>query len=205
LWQLFLPQTTKYRTRFKPCNLSTDHWKQYSKLIPNYKNLSSNQFKDLLIESIPLNDRPMIESSLNSFILLQFLQQRAELMCSVSQLEIEQNYWNFVINLLTTPIGVWLSGISKDTTKKNFINWDHTKTKMNIERRHQIIKHKLINAKNQLKIHLKQSYSWYWQLGNKNSKDHIIKILSNGLHVLVQNSLYYFRLNFEQKNNLTEI
>jgi len=196
-----LPQTIKHQIKFKRCNLSNDHWNQYSKLIPNYRNLSSNQFKNFLIKSIPINDRPMIEQLLNSFSLLQSLQNRAELICTISRLKIEQNYWNYVLNLLTTPIGIWLSVVSKNMTKENFINWDHTKTKINIKSRQEFLKSKLINTQKMLEMHLQQSDSWYCPKEN-NSKAHLLNIISKGLSVLIENSLYYFRLNFQQKTTL---
>jgi len=148
-----------------------------------------------------MNDRFMIEQLLNSFGLLQFLQNRAELMCTISQLKIEQNYWNYVLNILMTPIGIWLSEVSKDIVKVNFINWDHAKTKINLESRQEFLKHKLINAQNKLEMHLQQSDSWYWPTEN-NSKAHLLNNISKILHVLIQNSLHYFRLNFEQKTIL---
>jgi len=124
-----------------------------------------------------MNDRFMIEQLLNSFGLLQFLQHRAELMCTISQLKIEQNYWNYVLNILMTPIGIWLSVVSKNMTKENFINWDHTKTKINIESRQEFLTRKLINTQKMLEMHLQQSDSCYWPAENK-SKSHLLNIIS---------------------------
>lgn len=70
--------TDLYETRFKRCNLATNHWKQYLKLIPNYKNLSDDQFKDLLIKGISIDCRQKVEQSLNNYFMLQFIRQRAE-------------------------------------------------------------------------------------------------------------------------------
>ncbi|CAF5220848.1 unnamed protein product, partial [Rotaria magnacalcarata] len=40
---------------------------------------------------------------LTHLIMLQFIQQRAELMCTVLQLQIEQTYWNYRSNLTNIP------------------------------------------------------------------------------------------------------
>jgi hypothetical protein len=93
-----------------------------------------------------------IERLLNSFTVLEFLRQRAELVCTVVQLKIEQDYWNYIGNL-NLPIVAWLSKVSKDVTKENFINWDHTKTKENIAHRQRIISSKLHQTEINLFIH----------------------------------------------------
>jgi hypothetical protein len=145
-----------------------------------------------------MNDRPTIEQLLNSFGLLQSLQNRAELLCTISRLKIERTYWNYILNLLTTPIGKWLSDSSKNIIKENFLKWDHTKTKINIENRQAFLNCQLNNAQKMLETYLSQANSWYWPKENHN-KAHLQNIISQGLDVLIENSLYYFRLNFEQK------
>ncbi|CAF4855644.1 unnamed protein product [Rotaria sp. Silwood1] len=126
------PITTHHK-RPKRFNLSNDHWKQVSTLIPNYKKLSPDQFKDLLVKMISPGDRHKIEQWLTHLTMLQYLQQRAELICTFFQLKIEEHYWNNVANLATMPIVIWLSQISKEITHKNSVKWDHTKTKRNIK------------------------------------------------------------------------
>jgi hypothetical protein len=142
-----------------------------------------------------------IERLLNSFTVLEFLRQRAELVCTVVQLKIEQDYWNYIGNL-NLPIVAWLSKVSKDVTKQNSINWDHTKTKENIAHRQKIISSKLEQAEINLFIHFQQPYPFDWQIQYKNSTDQSLKIIYNALAVALHNSLYYFHLNFEQKKIL---
>ncbi|CAF3885191.1 unnamed protein product, partial [Rotaria sp. Silwood1] len=101
------PITTHHK-RPKRFNLSNDHWKQVSTLIPNYKKLSPDQFKDLLVKMISLGDRHKIEQWLTHLTMLQYLQQRAELICTFFQLKIEEHYWNNVANLTTMPIDAYL-------------------------------------------------------------------------------------------------
>ena len=151
---------------------------------------------------IPPVDHQKIEQWLTNFTMLEFIQQHAEFICTVFQLKIEQEYWSYIANLTTMPVMIWLSDISKDVTKQNSINWDHTKTKMNIKYRQQIIKNKLKQAENNLNIHLQQPYQFSSQMENKTSLDHSMNIILNALFVFVQNSLYYFRSNFEQKKIL---
>jgi hypothetical protein len=123
-------------------------------------------------------------------------------MCTVFQLKIEQDYWNYIANWTSMPEMNWLSEISKDVTKQNSINWDHTKTKINIQHRQQIIEHKLRQAERHLNIHLQQPYPFYWQSPNNHCMEQCINIISNALVIVVENSLYYFRTNFEQKKIL---
>jgi hypothetical protein len=186
----------------KRYNLSNDHWNQVSKLIPNYKNLTPYQFKDILVNVISPGSYIQIKEWLTNFLLLQFIQQRAELMCIVFQLKIEQDYWNYIANLTTTPVVIWLLEISKDVIKQNSINWDHAKTKINILHRQHIIENKLRQAEHNLNIHLQQPYPFYWQIQNNIFMDHFINVIFNALVIVVENSLYYFRTNFEQKKIL---
>ncbi|CAF1241622.1 unnamed protein product [Rotaria sordida] len=197
-----LPATT-YPKRRKCYNLSNDHWKQVLKLIPNYKKLSPYQFKDVLTGLIPHSSHHHhIKGWLTDFTMLQFLQQRAELMCTVLQLKIEQDYWNDIANLITIPVVVWLSEAGKDITKQNSINWDHTKTKINIQHRQKIIENKLQQTEYNLNIHLQQPCPFNCEIYNKTSMDHFLNIISNVLVTLVENSLYYLYTNFEQKKIL---
>lgn len=122
-------------------------------------------------------------------------------MCTISRLKIENNYWNYILHLLTTPIGIWLTESSKTIMKENVLNWDHTKTKLNIERRLEFLKQKRIDTQKILEINLQQFNLWYWPKEN-NNHDHLINILAKGLSILIENSLYYFRLNFQQKTIL---
>ena len=191
--------TTIYHKRTKTYNLSNDHWKQMSKLIPNYKKLSPYQFKDVLTEMIPVNFRYHMKKGLKTFEMLQYIQHRAQLICAILQLKIEQCYWDYTADLITMPIVIWLSEAGKHVTKQNFINWDHTKTKENIQYRQKLIQDKLQQAEHNIRVHFRQSYSFNWEMQHKLSLGHFECIIFDAMFSLVENSLYYFRINFEQK------
>jgi hypothetical protein len=142
-----------------------------------------------------------IEPLLNNVKVIEFFRQRCESMCSVFQLKIEQDYWNYVENL-NFPVVACLSEVSKDVKKQNYINWDHTKTKENIVHRQQIINNKLEQAEINLFVHFQQPYPLDWQIQNDDSMVNSLKIIYNGLAVVLHNSLYYFHTNFEQKKIL---
>ncbi|CAF1030084.1 unnamed protein product [Adineta steineri] len=143
-----------------------------------------------------------IERCLTDLTMLRFLKQRAELICTFFQLSIEKDYWNYVDILITMPIGTWLSQISKNITQKNSINWDHTKTKLNIKRRQQIITNKLRHAECNIYLHLQQPYPFHSEIKNNISMNHQMNLILDGILLIVKHSLYYFRLNFEQKRML---
>jgi hypothetical protein len=134
--------------------------------------------------------------------MLNSIRQCAELMCNISRLETEQEYWYLVLNLVNTSTGIWLSQIDYDVLKKNSINWDQTKTKTYIKHLHEFYELKLRNTRNRLRSHLKQSFPLYGHSENKISQNHILQVIYNALDILVENSLYYFRLNFKQKTTL---
>lgn len=182
--------------------MCTDHWKQIVKLIPIYKNLSPDKFKHMLTKVIPSYYQNQIEHLLTNLTILEVIQQRAQLMCTVFQLKIEQYYWNYVSNLISMPIVIWLSEVGKHFTKQNSINWDHTKTHLNVQRRQNIINEKLQQAENNLIFHLQQPYLYYDDRQDQTSMVHFINIISDALHILVDNNLYYLRINFEQKKIL---
>ncbi|CAF2967501.1 unnamed protein product [Rotaria sp. Silwood2] len=161
------PSTTRFPKRRQRYNLCNDHWKQMSKLIPNYKKLSPYQFKDALMKVIPASSQHHIKEYYINVAMLQFVQQRTEIICHILQLKIEQDYWNNIDNLITMPVVIWLSEVGKDVTKKNSINWDHTKTKFNIQHRQTIIQNRLQEAENSLNFHLQQSYPLDCELNNK--------------------------------------
>ncbi|CAF3038577.1 unnamed protein product [Rotaria sp. Silwood2] len=96
-WSLLL--ATTYPKRIKHYNLSNDHWKQMSKLIPNYKKLSTDQFKDALMKIIPASSQHHIKEYYISLAMLQFIQERTEIICHILQLKIEQDYWNYIDSL----------------------------------------------------------------------------------------------------------
>ncbi|UJR34548.1 hypothetical protein I4U23_027325 [Adineta vaga] len=119
---------------------------------------------------------------MTNFTALQTIQQRAQLMCKVSQLRIENDYWNYIANIADMPIIIWLSEVSKDVTRQNFINWDHTKTKHNIQQRQQMIQDKLQQAEHNLNKHLHQQLDpLSFQVKKKALPDHPITIITDAL------------------------
>lgn len=183
-------------------NLSTDHWRQTIKLIPNYNKLSPSQFKHVLTKAIPFCYRNFIEQWLTNSTLLEVFKHRAQLMSNVFQLRIEHDYWNYVSNLINMPIVVWLSQVGKDFSQRNSINWDHIKTESYIQRRLHIIYEKLQQAEHNLTFHLQQSYLHCEDIQDQFFMVHFIDIINNTLRILVENKLYYFRISFEQKKIL---
>ncbi|CAF2924790.1 unnamed protein product [Rotaria sp. Silwood2] len=183
----------------RTCQMSTDHWKQSCKLLPKYKNLSYRKFKHLLSNAIPIY-RNRIQQCLASMEMLQFVQQLAVFMCTYFQLKIEEDYWNYIANL-SMPAVTWLSKVSKDVTQQNSINWDHTKTKINIQYRQNIIQNKLHQTEIDLYNHLQQ-YSSSLSMNNKLPFEQSINIIHNALLVLIQKDLHCFSTNFEQKKIL---
>ncbi|CAF1292873.1 unnamed protein product, partial [Rotaria sordida] len=88
--------------------------------------------------------------------MLHFIRRRALLMCTLSELKIEEDYWKHVADE-AMPTVRWLSQASKDITKRNSINWDYPRTERNIRHRQRLIYNKLQQAEANLKVHLQQS------------------------------------------------
>ncbi|CAF3974765.1 unnamed protein product [Rotaria sordida] len=88
--------------------------------------------------------------------MLHFIRRRALLMCTLSELKIEEDYWKHVADE-AMPTVRWLSQASKDITKRNSINWDYPRTEHNIRHRQKLIYNKLQQAEANLKVHLQQS------------------------------------------------
>ncbi|UJR18821.1 hypothetical protein I4U23_021949 [Adineta vaga] len=172
-------------------------------LIPNYYELSSYQFKDLLLNIIHPRDNQIIQERFTNFTTLQLMQQRAQLMCKVYQLRIENDYWNYINNMADMHIIIWLSKISKDVLRQNSINWDYTVTQQNIPRCQQIVQNKLEQAEHNLNNHLYHELDpLFCQTKRKAPPHHPINIISNALTHLVKKDLHYFRMSFEQKKIL---
>ncbi|CAF1469350.1 unnamed protein product [Rotaria sordida] len=74
--------------------------------------------------------------------MLHFIRHRALLMCTLSELKIEEDYWKHVADV-AMPTVRWLSQTFKDIMKRNFINWDYPRTEHNIRHRQRLIDNKL--------------------------------------------------------------
>lgn len=183
--------------------MANDHWRQLSKLIPNYEQVSLCRFRDLFLDRVACDDHPKIEHWLSDSTLLQFVHQQAALTCVVMQLHIEQSYWQYIAQL-DMPAMQWITGISKALSKQNSLNWDHTKTKANIAYRQSIVSEHLERATSTLYAHLQQMFLY---VSSRPMKDQtrlaeVAHLLWDGIMMLVQHSLFYFRTNFEQKRIL---
>ncbi|CAF1383884.1 unnamed protein product [Rotaria sordida] len=195
--------SSRIRTHQKMKNhydLPTDDWKLICKLLPNYKILSSHEFKRLLCKTIP-TDHYQIQQWLASTEILQFSQQLAIFICTSFQLKIEEDYWYYIGNL-NMPVVAWLSEVSKDVTEKNFINWDHSKTKLNIQYQQNLIRNKLQRLEINLYNYLQRYSSNLKMNDDKISFEQWMNIICNALFVLMQNDLHHFNTNFEQKKIL---
>ncbi|CAF1527539.1 unnamed protein product [Rotaria sordida] len=181
-------------------DLPTDDWKLTCKLLPNYKTLSSHDFKRLLCKTIQ-TDHYQIQQWLANTEMLQFSQQLAVLMCTSFQLKIEEEYWYYIGNL-NMPVVTWLSEVSKDVIEKNSINWDHSKIKLNIRYQQNLIRNKLQRLEINLYNYLQRYSSNLKMNDDKMSFEQWMNIICNALVVLMQNDLHHFNTNFEQKKIL---
>ncbi|CAF4248542.1 unnamed protein product, partial [Rotaria sordida] len=100
------------------------------------------------------------------------------------------------------PVVTWLSEVSKDVTEKNSINWDHSKTKLNIQYQQNLIQNKLQRLEINLYNYLQRYSSNLKMNDDKISFEQWMKIICNALVVLMQNDLHHFNTNFEQKKIL---
>lgn len=185
-------------------NLSNDHWHQVSRLKPNYKKISSWRFLDVLIKVIPSPFHNLLEDWLTNLTMLRFIQQRTELTCAVFQLQIEQEYWNYIADLIKMPLVIWLVEVSQNFTRQNSLNWDHSKTKRNVEHRQKIIQSRLRLAERNVHIHLQQPYPFHDEIKNETLEAKFIEVISKAIDTIVGISLRYFRINFEQKRTLLQ-
>lgn len=196
------PTTSKtHQNKTKHCILSTDNFKQSSlKLIPKYNKLPNYLFKHILSKYISCY-RKKIHQWLTNPKLLQFIRQRAELMNVISQLNIEQDYWTYVLNL-GMPAMHWLSTINKNVKQRNYINWDYPRTVDNVLHRKKIVENKLLNAKDDLNVYLQQPVQLFDQLQNNTSIDHAMNIISEALVIMIDNGLHSLHTNFQHKKIL---
>src|SRR5690242_11416638 len=94
-----------------------------TKLIPNYSKSSPQLCKHLLCKAIP-RYRYQINQYLTNPKLLSFIQQYAHLMCTIFQLQMENDYWKHAIYGLLSAVN-WLLRMPKDLMKRYSINWEY--------------------------------------------------------------------------------
>ena len=179
----------------------TDHWKQSSKLLPDYNKLSHYQLMDLISKSLPMY-RDQIRQFLTNTKIAHFIQQHATLMCTTFQLKIEEHYWQYLAHLSDTmPIFNWLLEESNDVKSPNSNNSDRTKSKTTIKDRQKIIQNKLEQLEIDLGVHLEQ-YSSSLIIENITYFERSIQITLMALAIVIRNDLQLFYMNFERKKIL---
>lgn len=179
----------------------TDHWKQSSKLLPDYNKLSHYQLVDLISRSLPMY-RDQICQFLTNTKIVHFIQQHATLMCTIFQLKIEEHYWQYLAHLSDTmPIFNWLLQESNDATLPNSNNWYCKKSKTTIKDRQKIIQNKLEQLEIDLGDHLEQ-YSSSLIIENITYFERSIQITLMALAIVIRSDLHLFYMNFERKKIL---
>ncbi|CAF2134704.1 unnamed protein product [Rotaria magnacalcarata] len=101
-------------------SISTDKWKTSRQLVPNYLKMSSRLFMDLLCMNLTSHQNK-IKHWLIHTKQLQCFRRHAELLNNILLLEIEQDYWETITDSARIEL-IWLSKMSKDTTRINSIN-----------------------------------------------------------------------------------
>ncbi|CAF4772871.1 unnamed protein product [Rotaria magnacalcarata] len=135
-------------------SIPIDKWKNSRQLIPNYLKMPSRLFVDLLCTNLASHQNK-IKHWLTHTNQLQCFRRHAELLNNILLLEIEQDYWENIIDSVPIEI-IWLSNMPKDTTRINSINWAYPRTIENLNKRQTIIQNKLKEIQHQLMIHVKQ-------------------------------------------------
>ncbi|CAF1681629.1 unnamed protein product [Rotaria magnacalcarata] len=135
-------------------SIPIDKWKNSRQLIPNYLKMPSRLFVDLLCTNLASHQNK-IKHWLTHTNQLQCFRRHAELLNNILLLEIEQDYWENIIDSVPIEI-IWLSNMPKDTTRINSINWAYPRTIENLNKRQTIIQNKLKKIQHQLMMHLKQ-------------------------------------------------
>ncbi|CAF4947131.1 unnamed protein product, partial [Rotaria socialis] len=98
-------------------SISTDKWKTSRQLVPNYLKMSSRLFMDLLCMNLTSHQNK-IKHWLIHTKQLQCFRRHAELLNNILLLETEQDYWETITDSARIEL-IWLSKMSKDTTRIN--------------------------------------------------------------------------------------
>jgi hypothetical protein len=163
--------------------------------------MSRRVFKKLLSETIPRYSH-QVQEILTDSGMLKYIQQRANLMCTLYRLKIEQIYWDCIATT-KQPLISWLSKKSNDFTQQHSINWDHTNTKSNLQHRRKIIKIKLQQLKKYLHIHI-QRHPPRPQIEKQWCLQHTLGFIDEALHILTRKGLNDFAFNLERKTGIFE-
>ncbi|CAF4603305.1 unnamed protein product, partial [Rotaria socialis] len=159
----YIPQTNRTKTLeklYKRTYQNYHKWKvSSSKNLPNYRKLPAHVFIRQLSNAIP-SDHQKIRHWLSNRALFNFIREHTILKFHLSQLQIEQDYWQHLIQMVTPAIQ-WLSEMPKNITKHNSINWDYPRSQRNLQHRQQLINNKIREAEYRLNKHLEEKNHYY--------------------------------------------
>ncbi|CAF2156065.1 unnamed protein product [Rotaria magnacalcarata] len=119
----------KMNNTIKKSPIPIDKWKTSHQLKPNYLKMSNHCFMDLLYMNLN-SDQKQIKNCLIRKKIMQSIRRHAHLVNNKLVFELEQDYWETVVNSAAVEI-VWLSKTPKDITKINSINWAYPRTMKN--------------------------------------------------------------------------
>ncbi|CAF3407839.1 unnamed protein product [Rotaria sp. Silwood1] len=89
---------SRHHTNMNKRHLSIDNWKNSSRTLPNSGKMPDNVFIHRLSKSIP-SQCAMIRQLLMNTAMLHFIRHRGLLMCTLSELKIEEDYWKPVADV----------------------------------------------------------------------------------------------------------
>ncbi|CAF4664878.1 unnamed protein product [Rotaria socialis] len=162
--------------------------------------MSSRLFMDLLCMNLTSHQNK-IKHWLIHTKQLQCFRRHAELLNNILLLEIEQDYWETITDSARIEL-IWLSNMSKDTTRINSINWAYPRTIENLNKRQTIIRNKLNAIKHQLMIHLKEE-SFIARHSLNKSIDHL-NLISTAIKEFVHQGQQRLRTMYEEQKLIFE-
>ena len=169
---------------------------------PKYLNVSAYHFAHLVHDTTSSNGRMVIHWLRNPQV-VNFFRQYARLLDKVTHLQLEQDYWNCVVQTLSDTI-VWLSKMPKALSRQTSINWEYPRTEKNVRKRQKTISNQLKQAQDNMDAHLQKIKELPYQRQQEEiTKEHIE--LSDAVETFVHQGLQLVRANFEQKKILLEI
>ncbi|CAF2078038.1 unnamed protein product, partial [Rotaria magnacalcarata] len=132
---------------------------------------------------------------------LQCFRRHAELLNNIVLLEIEQDYWETITDSARIEL-IWLSKMTKDTTRINSINWAYPRTIENLKKRQTIIQNKLMEIQHQLMIHLKEE-SFIVRPSINKSIEHL-NLISTAIREFVHQGQQRLRTMYEEQKLIFE-
>ncbi|CAF3189358.1 unnamed protein product [Rotaria socialis] len=195
-----LPAKTNNGLVRKKNQLSVDKWKVSSlKNLPNYRKLPANVFIRQLSNAIP-SDHQKIRHWLSNRALFNFIREHTILKFHLSQLQIEQDYWQHLIQM-ATPAIQWLSGMPKNITKHNSINWDYPRSQRNLQHRQQLMNNKIREAEFRLNKHSEEK-NHYYGIAKEYINNFSIDTMDFAISTLIDHDLKKSKQFFENKKSI---